>query len=148
VNAFSRRGFAPFAVTGFWPFFFESLAMDNNQTSAVLETQLHEQLGEIGREISRLMAEREALKRILVRVSPGRRLPRADGHGRHLVETRVLDILRSAHGAPVSTRDLLAEVRKAHPGLKEVTFRSQLHRLKKRSLIMAHDQRGHWRVRG
>jgi hypothetical protein len=122
--------------------------MENSHTPAVLEIQLHEQLGEIGREISRLVAEREALKRILVRVSPGRRLPRADGHGRHLVETRVLDILRASKGAAISTRDLLAEVRKSHPGLKEVTFRSQLHRLKKRSLIVAHDLRGHWRLRG
>jgi len=121
--------------------------MENTTSPEPLETQLHEQLGEIGRQIQRLIAEREALKRILVRVSPGRRLPRADGHHRHLVEVRVIDILRSADGQPVSSRDLLAEVRKAHPGLKETTFRSQLHRLKKRALIAPHD-RGHWRWKG
>jgi len=121
--------------------------MENSPNSEPLETQLHEQLGEIGRQIQRLVAEREALKRILVRVSPHRRLPRADGHGRLLVETRVIDILRSAQGAPVSSRALLAELRKAHPGLKETTFRSELHRLKKRALIAPHD-RGHWRWKG
>ncbi len=129
------------------------LAMDNSQTTPTLEAKLHEQLGEISREISRLVAEREALKRVLVRIygeqGPQRSLPRPNSHHRILVEARILDVFRSAAGAPVSTRDLLAEARKSHPGLKEATFRSHLHRLMKRAVIVPHQgRRGHWRFQG
>ena len=92
-----------------------------------LEEQLHAQLGEIGRQISKLMAEREALQRVLLRVggSPG------------------------STAKALSTRDLFRIAKAANPQIKDATFRSHLHRLKKRELLEPHgDRRGHWRYTG
>lgn len=127
--------------------------MENSQNSAAFEAQLHDQIGQIGRQISKLVAEREALKRVLVRLYNDQALhhtlQRPKGHQQLVVETRILDIFRAAEGAPVSCRDLLADLRKAHPELKDATFRTYLHRLQKRSLIAPQQGlRGHWRFVG
>jgi hypothetical protein len=127
--------------------------MENTNDPTVLEAQLHAQLGEIGREIAKLVAEQEALKRVLTRVGkqggtdhPG---PRRNSHGRLLVEKRILETIRAAEGKTLSTRDLLKEARAANPKLKEATFRSHLHRLKKRALVAPHaERRGHWQCAG
>ena len=117
-----------------------------------LEEQLHAQLGEIGRQISKLMAEREALQRVLLRVggSPGSTAkgPRRNSHERLLVEKNILDAIRASEEKALSTRDLFRIAKAANPQIKDATFRSHLHRLKKRELLEPHgDRRGHWRYK-
>lgn len=127
--------------------------METTSNSTVLEEQLQAQLGEIGREIAKLMAERDALQRVLTRVSGqndvGHKGLRRNSHSRLLVEKRILETIRAAEGKSLSTRDLLKEARAANPKLKETTFRSHLHRLKKRALVTPHaERRGHWQYAG
>ena len=114
-----------------------------------LEEQLHAQLGEIGRQILKLTAERDALQRVLLRVSgqdSAARVLRRNSHERLLVEKSILDAIRASEEKALSTRDLFQIAKAANPQIKEATFRSHLHRLKKRELVEPHgDRRGHWR---
>ncbi|WP_155255299.1 hypothetical protein [Bradyrhizobium elkanii] len=99
--------------------------------------------------ISELEAEKHALMRILERtkseIFSGISATRKNSYSKIVVEQEILQALRH-RGGPVSSADLLAQARTVKYNLKPVTFRTHLHRLKAKGLIVNSDEkgRGHW----
>jgi hypothetical protein len=127
--------------------------MANPGNTKELEAQLLAELGEIERRIANLSAERDSLQRVLLRVHNqklgGQKGARRNSYDRLLIENRILEAFRAAKGNPLSTRQLFREARAASPMLKDVTFRSHLHRLKERAFVVPQEsRRGYWRLPG
>lgn len=114
-----------------------------------LEAKIRSEIAEIERRIAELVAERDSLRRVLTRVHNeklgGQRDARRNSYDRLLIENSILETLRAAKAKPVSTRELLKEARLSSPHLKGVTFRSYLHRLKTRGLVLQVERMyAHW----
>ena len=123
--------------------------MSNPETANPLEAQILAELASIERRITNLTGEREALRRMLTRVRQQRfgnlAVTRRNSHARILIENEVLDALREANDHSLATHQLLRAATGVNPELKKTTFRSHLHRMKKRGLIRPRPgQRGVW----
>jgi DNA-binding transcriptional regulator PaaX len=122
--------------------------------SPQLSEQLREQLVETERRIADLIALRDGLFHMLLRVDKnGKRTRqeevRSSSHDRLLIERRILETLTAADGRALSTRKLFNEARAASPQLRYSTFRSHLSRLKGRGLIASKkNDRGYWMLPG
>jgi predicted transcriptional regulator len=119
--------------------------------SSVLATQTLAEIAEIDRRIASLVELRDGLKRIFVgaqRVEfSDSSHPAATGSNRAVVEHIVVDMLSTTEGGTLKTRELFDGARTISTRLKYVTFRSYLHRLKKRGVIVAEDGAyGSWRL--
>jgi DNA-binding transcriptional ArsR family regulator len=126
--------------------------MSNPDDHEAFESGLVRQLADIERKITELSGERDALKRLIVRVRRQnmlqRDVTRKNSLDRILIENRILEVLREAGDEAVYARELFAQARNIHYQLKETTFRSHLHRLKSKGLIMPHPFRGRWMLTG
>ena len=122
--------------------------MDNEETSVRLyEARLQHDMQEIEFEIKRLQDAKQVLQRLLMEVrkrdglTPA--IKRRNSVDRIMIETAVR---RSLYGkAAVKSRNIYEEVKKVSPDLKHSTFRSHLHRMKEKGIILQHG-RGEWKL--
>jgi hypothetical protein len=126
--------------------------MNRNGThkKSPVENELLAQLVEIEHTIDNLIAEKEALRRLITRVRHAnlatREVTRKNSFDRILTETQIIEALRQS-GGPLSVKRLLQEARSIKFDLKDNTFRSYLHRLKVAGVIVpAGGQQGYWKL--
>jgi hypothetical protein len=127
--------------------------MSNPINSSDLPTRIRAQLAETEQRIADLIAVRDGLLRVYVRVSSQdeeeKREVRSNSYDRLLIESTILEELKAAEGNRIPTRELFVHARGANPKLKYNTFRSHLTRLKERGLIAAEARaRGFWKLSG
>jgi predicted HTH transcriptional regulator len=115
------------------------------------EARILSELAEIDQKIARLTSDRAALQRFLKNVRDDEQgdqeVTRNNSYVRIIVENRILEVLRE-EDQPVSSQTLFTLAVIVHYGLKEQTFRSYLHRLKQRGLIVQSKTRGrgYWEI--
>lgn len=120
---------------------------DEEKAIRLYEARIQRDIQEIEREIIRLRDSKEVLQRLLMeaRRRDGFRPPvkRRNSVDRVMIETA---IRRALYGkASVKSRDIYEEVKKVSSDLKHSTFRSYLHRMKEKGLILQHG-RGAWKL--
>jgi hypothetical protein len=112
----------------------------------LLETHLLAQITSVEQEITKLEAERNTLRDILLKVrrenSKLRDVTRKNSFDRILIESRIMNLLRAA-SKPVPTSRLWWTAQEINPRLRNTTFRSHLHRLKSKGLIES-ETHGFW----
>jgi hypothetical protein len=118
-----------------------------------LAAQTLAEIAEIDRRIASLVELRDGLKRVFANVSgfaPAQAAHLHPSRSRSAVtEHVIIEMLESANGHPLKTRELFDGVRAVSAHLKYVTFRSYLHRLKRRGVITAENaDHGSWRLSG
>jgi hypothetical protein len=119
-----------------------SLTQTVDHQSNVLEAQLLQELKSIEERISELMAEKATVQRLIVSVR--RKNPalakidvtRKNSIKRVLTESVVLESIKNST-KPRKTHELYSEMLKVDSDLKESTFRSTLHRMKRRGVIFS-----------
>jgi hypothetical protein len=122
----------------------------NSEVATLLEARLHEEIAEVERKIRLLELERETLRRMLLKARQQNELikrtdvTRKNSVNRVLVESSVLQSLTEA-SRPKRTGKLYDDARLIVGNLRENTFRTILHRMKKRNLIVPAGM-GKWRV--
>ena len=113
------------------------------------ERRLMQEIGDIETRIRELEAEKQALRRQLAKARAEREglkfTFRKNSANRVLAENAVLQALREAR-TPRSTQELYREARMTNFDLKETTFRSYLHRMKKRGDIRTAGHVGRWEL--
>jgi hypothetical protein len=120
------------------------LPVDNR----IVEGRILAELAEIDAKIRDLTVEKNALARFLGRVRQDGlgsvEVTRKNSYSRIVIESRILSALKEE--GPMRTSFLLIEARLVHHGLKDGTFRSYLHRLQQRGLIVPAPMRprGYW----
>ncbi|NYZ17560.1 hypothetical protein HL658_33880 [Azospirillum sp. RWY-5-1] len=116
---------------------------------ASIESELLRRLSEIESQIADLEAERNALQRLIAKVrleeSGNKDVKRRNSLSRIIVEGKILELLKSSSG-PVSGNVLYKSTLSVVPSLKDVTFRSYLHRMKEKGLIEPAKGIGFWRM--
>jgi len=121
--------------------------MDNNLT--YFEKRLSHELEDIEARIRELEDERRALSRQLAKARAEREglkfTTRKNSANRVLAENAVLQALRDTT-KPLSTQELYRQARLTNYDLKETTFRSYLHRMKKRDDIRTAGHVGRWEI--
>lgn len=120
---------------------------DEEKAMRLYEFRLQRDIQEIEREINSLYESKLVLQRLLSEVrTRGSTQPvvrRRNSFDRVMIETA---IRRALHGkASVKSRDIYIEVLKVSRDLKHSTFRSHLHRMNDKGLILQHG-RGAWRL--
>ena len=122
--------------------------MDDDELS-YFEKRLTKELEAIEAQISELEGEKRALGRQLAKARAERTglrfTTRKNSMNRVLAENSVLEKLRTAT-KPVSTNDLYLNALSTNYDLKQNTFRSYLHRMKKSGLIKTAKYVGHWAI--
>lgn len=112
----------------------------------LLETHLLAQITSVEREITKLGAERDTLRDILLKVrrenSKLRDVTRKNSFDRILIESRIMNLLKAA-SKPLPTSRLWWAAQEINPRLRNTTFRSYLHRLKSKGLIES-ESHGSW----
>jgi predicted transcriptional regulator len=116
-----------------------------------LAAQTLAEIAEIDRRIASLIELRDGLKRVFARVSTSGPAGTVHVHPERsrsaLVEQVIIEMLEVADGRPLKTRELFESARRVSAHLKYVTFRSYLHRLKRRGVITAEKaNHGSWRL--
>lgn len=121
---------------------------DSETVPSYYESRLQREIEEIELKLKELTAERDALRRQLIKARWEhhhlRDVNRKNSASRVLVEQRVLSTLEAAT-KPMTSRQLLEVARFANFELKENTFRTHLHRMKAKGLIESIG-RGKWRL--
>ena len=121
---------------------------DNPEISA-LEKLLAKELAEVELRIKELMDEAAALRRQIGKAAANRQdlgfSTRKNSVNRILAENSILETLRTK-GKPTKTWDLFKKARMTNVHLKENTFRTYLHRMKKRGAIQTAYKAGEWRL--
>jgi len=120
---------------------------EEHDSPSYYERRLQQEIEAIELKLKELTAERDALKRQLIKARWEnhhlRDVNRKNSASRVMVEQRVLSALEQATKSMTSSQ--LFEVgRLANFELKENTFRTQLHRMKEKGLI-ENVSRGRWR---
>lgn len=87
------------------------------------------------RQLAKARAERAGIKMVT----------RKNSANRVLAENTILAALRSSEKS-LKTQDLYQKARRTNFELKEVTFRTYLHRMKKRGEITTTDRSGYWKL--
>jgi hypothetical protein len=117
-------------------------------SSNYYERRLIREIEEIDLRIKELTDEKAALKRQLMKArwenDSLKDVSRKNSGNRVMIEQRVLDALKATTKS-CSTPDLYKEALKANFELKENTFRTYLHRMKEKGLIV-NAGRGMWRL--
>ena len=113
------------------------------------EARLTRELESIEERIKELVIERRTLSKQLAKARAEREglqlVTRKNGANRVLAENAILQKLRSSK-RPVSTQELYRQARLTNYDLKETTFRSYLHRMKKRGDIQTAHHVGQWKA--
>ena len=120
---------------------------DTEKAIRLYEARLQQDIREIESEIRRLNESKRVIQRLLMeaRTRDGFKSPvsRRNSVDRVMIETA---IRRSLYGrSSVKSRDIYNEVKKVSHDLKHSTFRSHLHRMKEKGLILQHG-RGAWKL--
>lgn len=114
-----------------------------------LEEALTQELTEVLERIEELKAEESALRRQIAKAAAKRQglefATRKNSINRVLAENSVLETLRAAD-KPLKTAHLYKIARQSNVSLKENTFRTYLHRMKKRGVIQTAKRVGEWRL--
>lgn len=112
-----------------------------------LEVSLLRQLTEIEQNLEVLSAERDVIKRLILKARKDdlnlRDVRRKNSIDRIVIESGILEVLRGAKRG-IRTKQIFATIRISAPQLKSATFRSHLHRLKERGLIVSVRGHGYW----
>lgn len=119
--------------------------------SSDLATQTLAEIAEIDRRIASLVELRDGLKRVFVNASQGEfaqsQRPMTKDPRRTMIEHVVVGMLAKADGYCLKTKELFDGARTISAHLKYVTFRSYLHRLKKRGVISSENvEYGSWKL--
>jgi predicted transcriptional regulator len=116
-----------------------------------LAAQTLAEIAELDRRIASLTELRDGLKSVFARVS--RAGPAETAHvlaersRGALIERVIVEMLETVDGRCLKTRELFENARTVSAQLKYVTFRSYLHRLKRRGVITAQNaDHGSWRL--
>ena len=114
-----------------------------------LAAQTLVEIAEIDRRIASLVELRDGLKRVFARVSIAGHDETSRVHPERsrsvLIEQVIIEMLEAADGGSLKTRTLFESARRVSAHLKYVTFRSYLHRLKRRGVITAENaDHGSW----
>lgn len=121
--------------------------MDDNIT--YFEKRLTRELEDIESRIKELESERQALRRQIAKARAEREklkfTTRKNSLNRILAENAILQALRNA-SHPLSTKELYHQAYLTNFDLKETTFRSYLHRMKKRGDIQLAGHVGRWEL--
>jgi SMC interacting uncharacterized protein involved in chromosome segregation len=111
------------------------------------EQRLIREIEEIELKLKELTAERDALRRQLIKARwethQLRDVNRKNSASRVMIEQRVLSALDQTP-KPMTSSQLFSVARLANFELKENTFRTHLHRMKERGMILS-VSRGKWR---
>jgi superfamily II RNA helicase len=120
---------------------------EDSSTTSYYERRLQQEIEAIELKLKELTAERDALRRQLIKARWEnhhlRDVSRKNSASRVLVEQRVLAALEQAT-KPMTSSQLFSVARLANFELKENTFRTHLHRMKSKGLI-ENVSRGRWR---
>ena len=115
------------------------------------EKRLLAEIEQIRKQIIALESESDALRRQLAKVRAEKTglagATRKNSLNRILCEQAVLDALMNSNRSR-SSSELYDAATKTNFGLKESTFRTYLHRMKKRGLIRTAERVGFWRLVG
>lgn len=113
------------------------------------EDRLRREIEEIERQIRELTLEKQALERQLLKARRASTVlsdvSRKNSLTRILVEEKILDALRGAKRS-LSNSQLYREAQAIDADLKSSTFRTYLHRMKARGLILTAGTNGNWRL--
>lgn len=111
------------------------------------ERRLTQEIEEIELKLKELTAERDALRRQLIKARwenhQLRDVNRKNSASRVMIEQRILSALDQTP-KPMTSSQLFSVARLANFELKENTFRTHLHRMKEKGMI-ANVSRGKWR---
>jgi hypothetical protein len=122
--------------------------VDTADAVSPAEARLIAELSNIDHQIGDLLKEKEAIQRVLIRIRQQKvkktDVTRKNSFNRILIESRVVEILKYAK-RPISTMQLYSAAKDVIYTLKENTFRSCLHRMKKSGLIVSKG-RGDWAI--
>lgn len=114
-----------------------------------LERALTQELSEVEARIKELQDEAAALKRQIGKAVAKRQglefASRKNSLNRVLAESSVIEALREAPG-PLSNSVLFKKARMTNPSLKANTFRTYLHRMKLRGVILTARRAGEWKL--
>lgn len=114
-----------------------------------LERALTKELSEVEARIKELQDEAAALRRQIGKAAAKRQglefASRKNSLNRVLAESSVIEALREASG-PLSNSVLFKRARQTNPSLKATTFRTYLHRMKLRGVILTARRAGEWRL--
>lgn len=120
---------------------------DEEKAVKLYEARLQRDLQSIEQEIKKLHDTKRVIQRLLMeaRSRDGFRPPirRRDSIDRAMIETTIHRTLQGQHS--VKSRDIYEAVKNVSHDLKHSTFRSHLHRMKEKGLILQHG-RGAWKL--
>lgn len=124
------------------------MSMDANLT--YFERRLLGEIHEIEMRIEALVLEKNALQRQLAKAKAERSgiklVERKNSGNRVLAENTIIAALRNSKSGEMKTIKLFERARATNFDLKESTFRSYLHRMKKRGEIESGKYVGSWRL--
>lgn len=113
------------------------------------ERRLLKEIEDIERRINDLQGEQRALERQLAKARAERAgvklVERRNSAARVLAENSVLLALRQSQ-KPMKVNELYKYARRTNYDLKEATFRSYLHRMKKRGELTSSGRSGWWQL--
>lgn len=125
------------------------MKQENTPQMSRLEIALTQELAEVEQRIKELRDEALALRRQIGKASVKRQglefATRKNSISRLLVENSVLETLRET-GKPTKTAVLYKAAKVTNADLKENTFRTYLHRMKKKDLIQTARKAGEWKL--
>jgi hypothetical protein len=120
----------------------------DNQMSR-LELALTQELSEVEARIKELENEAAALRRQIGKAAANRQgfefASRKNSLNRILAENSVIEALRKADG-PLSNDTLYRKALQTNPSLRANTFRTYLHRMKLRGVLLTARRAGEWKL--
>jgi hypothetical protein len=117
-----------------------------SEDRALLETHLLAQITAIEQDITKLEAQRDTLRDLLFRArrenATLRDVTRKNSFDRILIEGKIVNLLKAAT-RPIPTQRLWLAAQEVNLRLRSATFRSYVHRLKSKGLIVSAGH-GYW----
>ena len=128
--------------------------MSGDAKPSPIEGMLLTRLAGIERQIADLERERYAIQRLITKVRhenlTGQGITRKNSFDRIIAETAILAVLRREVGNKnrgfVRAGEVQNQIRHVVVNIKDVTFRTYLHRMKEKGLIEQSYPRGSWRL--
>lgn len=116
----------------------------------IFEARILKEVERCNEIIKEAAAEKRALERLLMRLRQeeivSHEVGRKNSGRRMLVERAVINRLVDAKGRAVPVNALWSAANSVVPDLKDVTFRTHLHRMKEKGLIVPSKLHGRWRL--
>jgi len=123
--------------------------MKNQEESTSYEMRILQEIASVETRLRDLLAERQALRRLLAKERSRDKIisgvNRKNSIDRMLIEASILNSLKESKYK--STKELYNIAKSVAPDLNYNTFRSHIHRLKERGLIINQNNRkGYWKI--